>query len=151
MAQVTVRAGTSFRTEIHARDFVFLADEPSDQGGTDSGPMPSELLLGALTACAVITAQMYARRKGWPLEGVEIHADNEKFKAVDYPAYSGDAPFINQFHQRIEFKGDLTPDQKQRLLEIAGRCPIHRILTEPNFMIETLVEAEIAAEQPPML
>lgn len=116
-----------------------VIDEPVTDGGTDQGPTPTDLLLAALGACAAITTKMYATRKGWPLEGVEIDLNMEKFKSVDYPGYTGTAQFVNEFRQRIQFKGPLTQEQRERLLEIAGKCPVHRILTAPNFLYEELV------------
>jgi putative redox protein len=89
---------------------------------------------------------LYARRKGWPLEGVEVDLSLERFKAADYPAYTGDSDTVNEFVQALSFKGDLTEEQRKRLLEIAGRCPVHRILTQPNFIIEKFIDEVIAAE-----
>lgn len=144
-AHLTLDAGMTTRIEI--RGHTVIADEPGSEGGTNLGPTPTELLLASLGACAAITARLYANRKGWPLEGVEIDLDLERFKAPDYPAYTGPADMVNEFRQRMTFKGDLTADQRQRLLEIAGRCPVHRILTQPNIMIEELVDSIIADEE----
>ena len=103
-------------------------------------------MLGALGACAAITMKMYANRKGWQLDGVEIDLSTERYKAPDYPAYTGEGDFVHEFRQRITIKGDLTPEQKERMMQIAGKCPVHRALTEPNVMIEELVDAIIAEE-----
>jgi len=143
MANVTVRLDNGFKTHIETRDLSIIADEPLDEGGGNAGPTPIELLLGALGACAAITARMYAQRKGWALEGVEINVSTERFKAGEYAGYAGTANFINEFRQMITFKGDLTDDQRTRLLEIAGKCPVHRILTEDNIMIEELINEEM--------
>jgi putative redox protein len=85
---------------------------------------------------------MYAQRKGWNLECVEIAVSMDKIKAVDYPAYAGTEEFVNEFRLQIGFKGSLTNEQRMRLLEIAGKCPVHRILTQPNFIIDDLVPSE---------
>ena len=146
MAKATVRMDDGMKVVIQSRDFTVIADEPESDGGTNLGMTPKELMLGALGACAAITARMYARRKGWALEGVEIDLTTDRHKAPDYPAYTGAGDFVHEFRQRIHFKGDLTHEQKQRLLEIAGKCPVHRALTEPNFMIEELVDEIIAEE-----
>jgi putative redox protein len=126
------------KTTIRIRDHVLTADEPILDGGTDLGASPTELLIAALASCAAITAKMYAQRKGWALESVEIDVTMERFKAADYPSYTGEADRVNEFRQRMTFKGDLTDEQRQRLLEIAGKCPVHKILTQPNFMFEEL-------------
>ena len=146
MAKATVRLGEGMKAVIQAREFTLIADEPEDGGGTNLGMTPKEMLLGALGACVAITVRMYADRKGWNLEGVEIDLSTERFKAPDYPAYTGEGDFVHEFRQQIVFKGDLTQEQRERLLEIAGKCPVHRALTEPNFMIEELVDELIAEE-----
>ncbi len=146
MAKATVRLGEGMKAVIQAREFTLVADEPEDGGGTNLGMTPKEMLLGALGACVAITVRMYAQRKRWALEGIEIDLSTERFKAPDYPAYSGAGDFVHEFRQQIVFKGDLTHEQRERLLEIAGKCPVHRALTEPNFMIEELVD-EILAEE----
>lgn len=140
MAEVRLSQTSGFKTAIHARDHIIYTDEPILDGGTDAGPSPGELLVGALGACAAITARMYAQRKGWPLEGIEIDVSNTKFKAAEHPLYEGSADFVNEFRQRMVFHGDLTDQQRERLLEIAGKCPINKLFTQPNIMIETLVE-----------
>ena len=150
MPNVTVNLGAGFATRIETRGLTALADEPIDEGGTNMGMTPKELLLGALGACAAITAKMYAQRKGWALEGVEVNVSTERFKAGDYPGYTGTSANVNELRQLISFKGDLTDEQRARLLEIAGKCPVHRILAEDNFLFEELVaEALNVAEDGP--
>lgn len=146
MANVKVSLDTGFETRITTRGLTSIADEPLDEGGTNRGMTPKELLLGALGACAAITAKMYAQRKGWALEGVEVSVSTERIKAADYPGYSGTGANINEFRQMIHFKGSLTDDQRTRLLEIAGKCPVHRILTEDNFLFEELVNEAITED-----
>jgi putative redox protein len=108
------------------------------------------MLMAALGACAAITARLYAQRKGWNLEGVDVEVEWQKVARADYPSYQGDSDWVNDFQQRITFHGDLNAEQKARLLEIAGKCPVHRILTQPNFITETLVEeTPAAADVPP--
>lgn len=141
MAKVTARSGEGYRTIINVRDHEVYADEPVDSGGTDTAPTPTELLLGALGACIVITCQMYAERKKWPLEGVDIALDVERFNAKDYAAYEGDELFIHELRKSIVFRGPLDDDQRERLLEIAGKCPVHRIIALPTFFDEKLVDA----------
>jgi putative redox protein len=148
MTNVNVRLDEGFKTLIQTRGLTVISDEPAAEGGADLGPTPKELMLGALGACAAITAKMYAQRKGWPLEGVEIDLDLERFKTAEYPGYSGTADMLNEFRQRIVFKGSLTQQQRDRLLEIAGKCPVHRILTEPNVVLHELIVEDTLLEQP---
>jgi putative redox protein len=146
MTKATARLDSGYKTIIRVRNHTLIADEPVSDGGTDAGPSAKEYLLAALGACATITMKMYAERKKWPLEGVEINLTTERYKTVDYPAFVGDGDFVHEFAQQIVLKGDLTDEQKLRLLEIAGKCPVHRVLTEPSFMIETLVDSLMAEE-----
>ncbi len=146
MTKATVRLDEGYKAVIQIRDHTLFADEPISDGGTNAGPTSKEYLLAALGACAAITMKMYAQRKQWPLEGVEIDLGTERFKVPDYPAYTGEGEFVHEFRQRIHLKGALSDEQKQRLIEIAGKCPVHRALTEPNYMIEQLVDSIIAEE-----
>jgi uncharacterized OsmC-like protein len=89
---------------------------------------------------------LYARRKGWPLEGVEINVDLERFKKEAYPVYTGSSDVVNEIRQCLVFLGPLSDEQKRRLMEIAGKCPVHRVLTQPNFLIEEMLcEEELEA------
>lgn len=107
---------------------VILSDEPTDVGGNDTGPNPEELLMVSLGACMNITAQMYAERHRWSLEGVKTalsYARVSRQIAVDPGAKIG---MVDQIEVEISFSGSLSEDQLERLLEIAGRCPVHRML-----------------------
>ena len=136
MAQVNIRLDEGLRASISARHFTWYSDEPIEDGGTDTGPKPTELLLGSLGACVAITTRLYADRKGWPLEGVEVTLDYEKFNGRDYPGYTGDAPFVYEFRESIALHGPLNDEQKARLLEIAQKCPVRRILENPVFFVD---------------
>jgi len=95
------------------------ADEPTEAGGDDRGPAPHDFLLAALGSCTSMTVKMYAERKGWPLRRVEVRLEQEKL---------ADAHLIRR-HLVIE--GDLSEEQRARLLEIANKCPVHRTLSGP--------------------
>ncbi len=136
MSKVTVRLNDGFRAEIHARNHIWFADEPEEAGGADSGPQPTEMLLGSLGACIAVTVQLYAQRKQWPLEGIDVAVEYEKFNGADYPGYSGGAPFVYEFHEEMIFRGPLTDEQKARLMEIAQKCPVRRILENPVFFVD---------------
>jgi putative redox protein len=142
MTQASAKLDEGLKTIIRLGDHTLIADEPIGDGGSGLGPTAKELLVGALGACVAITVKMYAKRKGFPLEGVEIDVSMEKIKAADYPAYTGTEEFVNEFRLWLMLKGPLTQEQRARLLEIAGKCPVHRILTQPNFLIDELVLPE---------
>ncbi|SRR5882724_6610569 len=105
------------------------ADEPIAFGGTDAGPDPYELLLAALGACTGITIRMYAQRKRWPLEGVEVQLAHSKIHAADCAECETQPRTLDRIERQISFTGKLSTDQLQRLREIADRCPVHRTLT----------------------
>ncbi len=146
MHQATVHSKSGLRTEINIRNHTIYADEPLDREGSDTAPTPMEMLVGALGACVVITLKMYAQRKGWPLEDIQVSVSLERYKKEDYPAYTGDCGFVNEVRQRITFKGPLTEEQKNRLLEIAKKCPVHRVLEFPTFFVEELPEDDKTIE-----
>ncbi|WP_157264417.1 bifunctional alpha/beta hydrolase/OsmC family protein [Azohydromonas aeria] len=108
-----------FQVEVAAGGATFLADEPVDAGGLGSGPTPYDLLCAGLGACTVMTLRMYARRKGWPLRRVRVR--------VGHARHAGESP-PDVFMRHVEVQGELADDQRQRLLEIAGQCPVHRSL-----------------------
>jgi len=137
---VSVTSGSlRFVQNISVGDHVFQADEPHEHGGTDAGPDPHELLLASLGACASVTVQMYADRKQWPLEAVRVvlsYAEVPAENRVESETKMGMAGLVKI---EISFAGDLTEDQQRRLLEIAGRCPIHRMLSSPVPIQTTLL------------
>jgi len=118
----------SYYTEINANNHMLVADEPKSKGGTDLGPTPYELLASALGACTSITLNMYARRKKMPLEEVRVHITHKKIHAEDCINCDEKNSMIDHFYRQIELFGDLNNQEKQRLLEIADRCPVHRSL-----------------------
>lgn len=119
----------NLQVELTAGRHRWLADEPTGVGD-DAGPNPYQLLLGALGACTAMTVQMYARRKGWPLEGVEVELDTHKIHARDCDDCDSDpASRVDIVELQLTLRGDLSSEQRARLEEIAGRCPVHRTLT----------------------
>ena len=96
------------------------ADEPVEDGGANTGPAPHRLLLSALGACTAITVQMYAARKQWPLRHVAVEL---QFNPDGAPASGNDITRV------ITLDGNLDDDQRERLLQIANKCPIHKVLT----------------------
>lgn len=119
---VSVEAPYAVMLEDHT-GHRWLADEPLASGGGNQGPMPQHLLLSSLGACTAITVRMYAAHKGWPLTGVEVHLTFNP----DGPPADG----ANEIHRRVTLQGELSGEQRERLVEIANKCPLHRILSGP--------------------
>ena len=127
---VTVSGGHSgLRQTISVGPHRLLSDEPKGAGGNDEGPDPYELLLAALGACTNMTLRMYAERKGWPLQEVRVVLKHSKSYAKDCADCERPTAMLDRIERRITLIGDLSEDQRQRLLEIANLCPVHRTLT----------------------
>jgi putative redox protein len=94
-----------------------IVDEPPDRGGTDTGPRPTQLLAASLAGCTAITVEMYAERKGWDVGPIEVSVE------MGY-----DGPVPSSFDVQMSLPGELDEEQRRRLLVIATRCPVHRVL-----------------------
>jgi putative redox protein len=130
-ATVTTATGTHRQT-VRIGPHTLVADEPTEEGGDDGGPAPHEWILAGLGACTSMTTKLYAVRKGWPLEAVEVTVAGDHV----------DGAFVLTRH--VAFKGDLTDEQRVRLLEIANKCPVHKSLTGP-IRIDTVLVSRSAA------
>jgi len=119
---------TSFLQQIRARNLTFSADEPLDKGGTNLAPNPYELVLAGLGACTSMTLKMYAARKEWPLEAVRVTLRHDRVHAKDCEDCDKDTGMIDVIDKELELEGDLSDEQRERLLDIAARCPVHRTL-----------------------
>jgi uncharacterized OsmC-like protein/fermentation-respiration switch protein FrsA (DUF1100 family) len=128
-------ANGPFQNEVVIGGRRFLADEPASVGGADTGPDPYAWVSAGLGACTSMTLRMYANRKGWPLERVTVGLEHAK-KHADDCVDCGPKDRIDVFTRSIEIEGDLDDAQRQRLLEIADRCPVHRTL-EHGAKVET--------------
>jgi putative redox protein len=127
--EVLVAGGASgYAVEAVSASHRWVADEPVAQGGTDTGPTPYDLLLSALGACKAITARMYADRKGWPLKGVRILLRHSRIHAEDCANCETEEGMLDRIESELEFFGPLAEGQRERLHEIADRCPVHRTL-----------------------
>ena len=127
---VTVSAGpSSLRQVISVARHQLLADEPKASGGHDEGPDPYELLLSALGSCTNMTLRMYADRKRWPLEEIRVLLIHSKNYAKDCVNCEQPAALLDRIERRITLIGELSAEQRQKLLVIANLCPIHKSLT----------------------
>jgi putative redox protein len=125
--KLTMKEG--FRTQITAGAHTLIADEPKEAGGTDEGPSPYELLLAALGACTALTLKMYVERKKLPITDVEVSLTFDRIHIDDCESCVKEEGLNDQEVQHISrliyVTGDVTEEQKERLLYIAGRCPVH--------------------------
>jgi len=119
----TVKAlsnGAAYLVSLNDGTHEWAADEPVALGGADRGPTPHHLLLSALGACTAVTLRMYAARKSWTLEEVRVEL---QFNPEGTPAAG------NDIRRRITLRGTLSAEQRERLLQIANACPIHKVLS----------------------
>lgn len=126
-----VRVGSgegTFVQLVDASGHTLLADEPERSGGSDLGPTPYDLLLAALGTCTAMTIELVARAEGIPVEGVEVLLRHERRHADDCAAAAGGRPRLEVLHREIRLEGALTQQQRDRMLVIANKCPVHRTL-----------------------
>jgi len=125
---VVQTANNNLKTDIFVGRHHIVADEPKSVGGTDLGPNPYDYLLASLGSCTTMTLKMYANRKGWNLDSAKVILDQQKIYAKDCEECETEIGKIDYIEREIELIGDLDNDQRNRLLEIADRCPVHRTL-----------------------
>jgi len=127
--KVTAKNIKNYQVQIEAGNHAFIADEPEGVGD-DAGPNPYALLLSALGACKVMTVLMYARKKGWPLEDVEVSLETYRIHARDCKGCESDPDAkVTVIEAEVAFQGELSDAQIQRLGEISEHCPVHKTLT----------------------
>jgi putative redox protein len=129
MRAIARRNGGKFTHDVEIRTHEVTADEPEDNGGDDTGPSPQELLAASLASCTAITVEMYAGRKGWDIGDVSVDVDYE-------PAQRGSP---TKFKMVLNLPKELPEEQRERLMQIAAKCPVHRTL-EGEVMFEESVE-----------
>jgi uncharacterized OsmC-like protein len=121
------------------------ANEPEAAGGSDTGPNPYDLLLAALGACTSMTLRLYADHKQWPLEGTTVQLSHEKIHAADCADCETKEGKIDRIERETELRGTLDAAQRQRLLEIAEKCPVHRTLHSEIKIVSRLADTARAA------
>ena len=122
MSKITAHTGNElYKTEIRSETNFIVSDEPESSGGKDLGFSPKELLAASLASCTGITLRMYANRKGWDLTDIKVE--------ITFDTDSVDNKF--KIIRNIILSGSLDDSQKARLLNIADKCPIHKIITNP--------------------
>jgi putative redox protein len=129
MRAIARRENGSLKHEIEMGEHQLVADEPEDHGGSDEGPSPQELLAASLASCTAITIEMYANRKGWNIGDIAVDVDYE-------PAQRGSP---TKFAMKVLLPKELPEDQRERLMQIAAKCPVHRTL-EGEVMFDESVE-----------
>ena len=129
MRAISRRVGDRLRQQVEVRHHEMTADEPKASGGEDSGPSPQELLAASLASCTAVTMEMYAARKGWDVGEVTVDVDYE-------PAHRGSP---TRFAMTVSLPKELPEDQRERLMQIAAKCPVHRTL-EGEVMFDERVE-----------
>lgn len=132
MATVTDTQASPLAVAIEVSGHHLIGDEPAAQGGADLGPSPYDLLTASLGACTAMTVRWYALKMGWPLEHVHVEVEHDKRVQATSPEV------VDTFRKRVTITGPaLTGEQKEKLLEVAAKCPVHKTLTG-EISIETL-------------
>ena len=122
-----------------ARPHRLISDEPREAGGENAGPSPYDLVTAALGACTSMTLGMYARHKQWPLASVVVRLRHSKIHAKDCEDCEESDVMLDRIDRDIELTGNLTDDQRAKLLEIADKCPVHRTLTQGMDIFSRLI------------
>ena len=138
MNEVTVTSIVNLRNEVHYyNDKTLITDEPIAAGGEDAGPDPYTLLLAALGSCISMTATLYARRKGWPLERVTVRLRLIRIHARDCKeCMRSEDGYVHRIEREVSFEGSLDVEQLARLQEIAHKCPVHKTLTSEIVIVD---------------
>lgn len=132
-SNVIVKIGKEkYTTEVSIQEHQLIADEPIELGGLNQGPKPTDYLLSALGSCKAITMRMYADMKKWPLEQVEIHMNMESI--------TNGGEYLTNIQVNIKLTGELDEQQRERILKVADKCPVHKILSNPINILTKIID-----------
>ncbi|MGH2923078.1 MAG: OsmC family protein [Solirubrobacterales bacterium] len=130
MRSAVARRREGYEHELEIREHRLIVDETQEDGGADAGPRPTELLAAALASCTAITIEMYANRKEWELGAVEV--------AVEFETPTRETP--PSLTVKIRIPAELSDEQREKLLVIASKCPVHRTLASQDVKIDDELE-----------
>ena len=138
-AVASLDAADGFTTQMTVGNHTMMADEPISYGGNDFGPSPYELVSAGLSACTAMTVQMYTKRKGWDLENIQVHTSHTKVAKQIVENGENKEIKVDTFNREIQLKGNLDDKQKERILQIADKCPVHKTLHSDIEVVTKLV------------
>ena len=141
MRDVQASLSGSFLTQLKIGEHSLVGDEPEAAGGTDQGPTPYDFLGAALASCTVMTLQFYAKRESLPLESAHATVKNQRIHAKDCQECNSDQGFIHRFDVTLRLTGPLSTEQREKLLQVAQRCPVYKTLSSEIKIYETLESA----------
>lgn len=126
---VVVGDSKGFTQKVQAGKHQLITDEPTSYGGTDSGASPYDLILAALGSCTSMTVGLYARKRGWSVDKITVSLWHSKIHAKDCDDCLTKDGRIDRIEMEIHLDGSLTDEQRAKLMEVAGKCPVHQTLT----------------------
>ena len=148
MSEVVVTSRMNLQNEVrYGVDHAFTTDEPRVLGGEDAGPDPYTLLLAALGSCISMTVNLYARRKQWPVETVTVRLRQNRMHAKDCDTCNDKEGFIHRIERSVTVTGVLSDEQRERLLEIAHKCPVHKTLTSKIVITDMKDEEKLESSE----
>jgi putative redox protein len=140
MTTITADLDSGYRVDITNGRHYWVCDEPVSNGGTDEGPSPYDLLLGAVAACTAITLAMYANRKGMALESVSARYSYDRIHADDCEDCEEDpATWLDRVTSQIFIEGSFSGDERELLADVARRCPVHRTMAAGVHFVDEVV------------